>query len=322
LFGSFIRQHDGAAWAHALDALTPSIHPVDRNATAIWFYFYPLGLAQAVEQSSDIDALKRELRIDGSFRLGDQVDSSHWFLFGHRYWPQVKAAIVSRCDAGTSTGGLDLVPIITEVAADVAEATGVDRTLLTGITAVGLMTLQQCGVASFRSGTASSARGAATHLTPDQILARRAKDDRQGLAGMFRGIRKQFSVTFDERRADGRFPIVNGQQLTTASANDTRDYAQSGPRVCHEGPIPVECRTASCGTCWVGVLSGAEKLSEVDAHEARRLKEFGYVRNAAGRPLIRLACMAAASGNVTIVVPTWNGFLGKKGLGDSLHTQS
>ena len=58
------------------------------------------------------------------------------------------------------------------------------------------------------------------------------------------------------------------------------------------------------------MLGGAEKLSEVERLEARRLKECGYLDDAAGTPFIRLACMARAAGNVTIVIPPWNGFIG------------
>ena len=133
-------------------------------------------------------------------------------------------------------------------------------------------------------------------------LAERKKDDSQGVMGMFRGLKARYTVTFDERRDTARFPLIFQQHLTTASANDTREYA-SGPRRCHEGPIPVQCRTASCGTCWVGVLGGAEKLSEVDEMEARRMKEFGYINTTEATPVIRLACMALGSGNVSIVIP-------------------
>ena len=83
-------------------------------------------------------------------------------------------------------------------------------------------------------------------------------------------------MTFDERRRDARFTVINQQQLTTASANDTRDYSKE-LRGTVEGPIPAQCRTASCGTCWVGILGGNDHLSEVDAHEKKRMKEFGYI---------------------------------------------
>ena len=71
---------DRDAWAAALDELAPLIHPVDRVATRIWFRFFPLQLAEAVAGTTDRAALERRLRLEGRYRLADQVDSSHWFL--------------------------------------------------------------------------------------------------------------------------------------------------------------------------------------------------------------------------------------------------
>jgi uncharacterized 2Fe-2S/4Fe-4S cluster protein (DUF4445 family) len=78
-----------------------------------------------------------------------------------------------------------------------------------------------------------------------------------------------------------------------------------------EGPIPVECRSASCGTCWVGVLGGADRLNDVAAREGKKIKEFGYIDTAEPKPLIRLACQAQAQGAVSVVIPPWNGQFGK-----------
>jgi ferredoxin len=78
-----------------------------------------------------------------------------------------------------------------------------------------------------------------------------------------------------------------------------------------EGPIPVECRSASCGTCWVGVLGGADRLADVAAREGKKIKEFGYIDTAEPKPLIRLACQAQAQGAVSVVIPPWNGQFGK-----------
>jgi hypothetical protein len=62
----------------------------------------------------------------------------------------------------------------------------------------------------------------------------------------------------------------------------------------------------------VGVLGGAEKLSDVvPTDEGRRMKVFGYVNTEEPKPLIRLACQAKASGAVSIVIPPWNGIMGK-----------
>lgn len=325
MFQAFLKQHDAASWQRHLDALLPHMHEVDRDATQIWFHFFPLELAQAIAESDNLAQLVLTLRLEGNFNLADQFDSSHWFLYGHRYWPEVKAAIVERAEASTAPSSLELATVVREVAADAAgrvlgKKTRPTLDLTLGIAAVGLMTLQQVGLEAFRGdGPASRLRqgdgaqhgGPYRQKTPDQIVAARKKNDSQGLAGMFRGIRAQYTVTFDERRPDARFTIINQQHLTTASANDKRNYSNA-IRGTVEGPIPAQCRTQSCGTCWVGILGGNENLSPVDAHEKKRMREFGYILSDAPRPVIRLACAALATGNVTIVIPPWNGFIGKR----------
>src|SRR6266545_1841355 len=93
LFEAFLNRHDDRAWREVVTQLQPAIHEVDRNATAIWFYFYPLALLQALQQADDVDRLVRRLQLQGKYYLKDQIDSSHAFLYGTRYWPQVKAAV-------------------------------------------------------------------------------------------------------------------------------------------------------------------------------------------------------------------------------------
>jgi ferredoxin len=304
LFQSFLKQHDAAAWQRTIDSLLPNIHEVDRDATQIWFHFFPLELAEAIAESTDLAQLAITLRLDGNFNLADQVDSSHWFLYGHRYWPEVKAAIIERSESSAAPSSLELSALVKDIAKN--------DPLKVGIAAVGLMTLQQVGLAAFRADHGPVETGPyLQNKTPEKIIAARKKNDSQGLVGIFRGIRAQYTVTFDERRRDARFKIINQQQLTTASANDTRDYSKE-LRGTVEGPIPAQCRTASCGTCWVGILGGNDHLSPVDAHEKKRMNEFGYINTADPKPLIRLACQAIASGNVTVVIPPWNGFIGKR----------
>ncbi len=307
MFESFLKQHNQVAWARAIEALLPDIHEVDRNATQIWFHFFPLALAEAIAEMPDRDQLERTLRLSGNYRLAEQSDTSHWFLYGHRYWPQVKAAIITRAQSGAAPASLDLPAFVRETAKDA----GSDMSLILGITAVGLMTLQQIGLPALRAGNGPAEAGHYVQKTPAHILAARSKNDSQGIAGLWRGIRSQYTVTFDERRDDARFTVINQQHLTTASANDTRERAP-GPRTCIEGPIPVECRTASCGTCWVGILGGGERLSAVETLESKRMKVFGYINTTEPKPLIRLACSALASGNVTLVIPPWNGFIGTR----------
>jgi ferredoxin len=188
----------------------------------------------------------------------------------------------------------------------------VDREFLLGLSAAALMTLRQAGPAAF-AGPAS------VHLSPEvraasahQVLKRRARDDWQGLFGFTRGIRKRWTITFDENEPAATFTAIQDQEIASAAQTDRRDHRSRDPRCTPgEGPIPVECRSASCGTCWVGVLAGAEKLSPVSARdEGRRLQVFGYLDSEKEQPLIRLSCQARARGAVSIVIPPWNGIIG------------
>ena len=42
------------------------------------------------------------------------------------------------------------------------------------------------------------------------------------------------------------------------------------------------------------------------------MKVFGYLDSDEEQPIIRLACQARTFGAVSIVIPPWNGFIGKK----------
>ena len=201
---------------------------------------------------------------------------------------------------------------ILTVARNVAQQLKKDESLLVGITAVAFMTVQQAGVPAFKAAPGTiSIDGQHAKKSPEQILRERAKDDSQGLLGFLRTIDKQWTVTFDENDPSARYKLREGQDLAWGAADDhSRDWRAIDPRRV-EGPIPVECRSASCGTCWVGVLGGAEKLADVGAREGKKIKEFGYIDTAEPKPLIRLACQAQAQGAVSIVIPPWNGQFGK-----------
>lgn len=305
LYAALLR-HDPSAWRAALAAIDPQLHPVDRNATHIWFAFFPLELHLALEAAPDPDALVRRLELKGRWRLDGQIGSSHRFLYAHRYWPQVRSAMESADGSG------ELADVVREVATAAAPAAGVAPGLLYGIAAVLLMTLRQVGPDAFRAEPATVHLSEARRTsTPDEVLRKRARDDSQGLLGFLRGVRKQWTVTFDEDDPAGRFRAIDGQEIATAARVDRRDFHARDPRcVPNEGPIPVQCRSASCGMCWIGVLGGAEKLSPVDDRdERRRMRVFGYLDSPDERPILRLACQARAHGAVSIVIPPWNGVI-------------
>lgn len=308
LFEAFLNRHDDEAWREIIKTLLPSIHEVDRNATEIWFYFYPIALLRMLEQAEDLQTFVIKLQLQGKYYLKDQIDTSHEFLYGHRYWPQVKAAVIKHTHAPAGPASLDLAAQIKDVASKAAKEAKVDATLVVGITAVAFMTLQQVGAAAFKVSPGITRKLVAK--SPDQILKERARDDRQGVMSLFKPD-KIFTVTFNENDPNAKFKLINTQHVTTAAASDKRDYHSRDPRcVVNEGPIPIECRSASCGTCWVGVLGGAEKLSDVAELEGRRIKDFGYINTDEPKPIIRLSCQAQGYGAVSVVIPPWNGVFG------------
>src|SRR6267142_2992928 len=92
-FETFLNQQNEETWASALATLLRSIHEVDRNATQIWFACYPLSLFCALRDADHRDQLIQQLLLQGDYELNDQIDTSHQFLYGHRFWPQVKRAV-------------------------------------------------------------------------------------------------------------------------------------------------------------------------------------------------------------------------------------
>ena len=315
-FENFLDQQDEEAWSGALTTLLRSIHEVDRNATQIWFSFYPLRLFLALQQAEDPSQLAQRLLMQGNYELRDQIDSSHTFLYGHRYWPDVKRAAQTHArefaSVNIAASSASLSDQILAVAQKPAEAAKVDRSLVVGITAVAFMTLRQVGLEAFEQAPGKMLLDRKhAHKSAEQVLRERAKDDSQGMLGFLRTVNKKWTVTYDENDDSAKYRLNHVQDLAWGAADDrSKNWREIDPRRV-EGPIPVECRSASCGTCWVGVLGGAEKLSDVAAREGKKIKEFGYIDTSEPKPLIRLACQAQAYGAVSIVIPPWNGVFGK-----------
>src|SRR5262245_63548477 len=92
-FLSFLYRLDDADWKKVVDELQWAIHPVDQRATRIWFAFFPVKLHRALADSPDPAETERRLLLKGRYSLADQVDSSAEFMYGHRYWPDVKRAV-------------------------------------------------------------------------------------------------------------------------------------------------------------------------------------------------------------------------------------
>ena len=91
-----VESHTEADWLAAIAKLLPEIHEVDRNALQIWFRFYPLDLVRYLESAENVEEAMKGINLQGDFGVLDKIDTSHRFLYGHRYWPQVKQAITAQ----------------------------------------------------------------------------------------------------------------------------------------------------------------------------------------------------------------------------------
>ena len=313
---TFLGQFSESDWLAAVDDLLPVVHEVDRDALQIWFRFFPLDLHRYIQNAPEAEDVVHGLALQGKYELKNQIDTSHHFLYGHRYWKVIKAAVEAESAVFTDQKPT-LADEIKAIGMLVAEKLSIERQMVNAMAAIGLATLNQVGLEAFKaaSGETLEPKGIMSK-SPNAVIAERAKDDSQGLLGFLKTVNKKYSVGYSNGSAIGKFDVMNDQEIAGASAGDRSQNWQAQDERCWEGVVPVECLSASCGTCWVGILGGAEKLSEVDRREKRAMKVFGYNQPEAPQPFIRLACQAKATGNVTIVVPPWNGVFGKKVRGN------
>ncbi|MDA2936793.1 (2Fe-2S)-binding protein [Acidobacteria bacterium AH-259-A15] len=305
-FDSFLAQHDERSWCEALDSLLRLIHPVDQDATRVWFAFWPLHLYRVIQQSDNLDQTAQKLEMKGRYLLEEQLDSSLGFLVGSQYWPEVKEAVCSHAESSTSTEG-GLADQIRAIARKLASTLQVPESHLIGITAVALMALRQIGPAVF---SATSIKAAKRKASPNKVL--RARSRKRGrFFGFLHTVDSKYTVIFDEHDKASRFEAIHGQDISMAAGKDHRDYQSIDPRRI-QGPVPFQCRTGTCGTCWIGVLSGKEKLSPISEFEKARLKYFGYDFGSSDQethPPVRLSCQARCFGDVSIAIAPWNGVL-------------
>lgn len=315
-FIDFLNKFSERQWLNTVEKLLPEIQEVDRNAVQIWFRFYPLELFRYLENAEDRGKAIQKFVMQGDFELKNQIDSSHKFLYGHRFWKETKDAIVAHAESNSNEDG-DLTSVVKEIAKEAAKAAKTKECLTKGIVLAGLMTLVQVGFDAFKAAEGKIYLDAKeAKKSAKEILAERAKDDSQGIFGFLKTVDKKFSVTYDETKGQAKFKIINEEEIASASArNQSQDWKSMDER-CWEGVVPVECRSAACGTCWVGILGGQEKLSEVSLRERKQMKVFGYNQPEDEKPFMRLACQAKAYGNATIVIPPWNGVFGKKVYGN------
>ncbi len=312
-FTEFLNNFSEDDWLKILETLSSDIHAVDRNATQIWFRFYPLKLFRALQTAENKAELVQKFVMQGDYELKDQIDSSHKFLYGHRFWNEVKTAVETR-NENFSSEKTDLANEIKQIAQTVSEKTKTDKSLLIGIVAVGLMTLTQVGLDAFKNARGETEKPPGMmNNSPEKIVNERAKDDSQGFFGFLKTIDKKWTVRYESSKSgDGKFKMMNEEEIASGAARDQSQNWRAADERCGEGVIPVECRSAACGTCWIGILEGAEKLSDVSTRERKQMKVFGYRQGDDAKPILRLACQARGYGAISIVIPPWNGVFGKK----------
>lgn len=306
VFESYLQRLDEGDWAESLARILPRIHPVDSRATRIWFAFWPLKLRLALDGSPDPDQVFKEFQLDGTPRLEQQIDASVAFLFGSAYWSEVKREVVAYAEESSDPQKADLDAHILELAGRLATRLQVEQTLLTGIVAVGVMVLRQVGLSSLAECAGEPSPNGRPKSAAAVLKLRRGR----GWKSLIWKSRKH-RVDFDESVPESCYEALDGQDLSMASGSDPRDFRESDPRRV-AGPVPVQCRSGACGYCWIGVLAGEENLSEMTAFEKRRLEYFGYApatEIARKHPAVRLACQSKCYGDVSIVVPPWNGVL-------------
>jgi ferredoxin len=303
-FENFLTSLDEKAWYAAIDQLIPEIHEVDRIATQIWFRFYPLSLFQYLQSAEDQAAALHGFAMQGNYQLKDQIDSSHHFLYGHRFWKEAKDEIVKHAESFNGQNA-KLADEARAIAKNAAKKAKVDADLTVGIVLAGLMTLNQSGLEAFKR--------AAGNVSVDKksikdILAERSKDDSQGMLGFLKTVDKQYTIFYNSLTKRGKFKAFEGQEITSAAMKSDEKTDDR----CFEGPIPVECKSASCGTCWVGILGGADKITPVSVREAKQMRVFGYNQPEGSQPFLRLSCQSKISGNISLVIPPWNAVFGRK----------
>jgi ferredoxin len=311
-FEKHLNQFSENQWLETLDRITGEIHEVDRNATQVWFRFYPLSLYRYLQRAEDLEATLHGFAMQGDYELKTQIDSSHKFLWGHRFWAEDKKAIIERANS-FDANEMDLADEIRTIAKSAADSVKKDSSLLVGITAVGLMTLVQTGLDEFKKSAGDVAKPTGLlKKSPEKVLEERAKEKSQGILGFLKTINKDYVVTWDETQPNAKFDIIHDEELASGAARDqSQNWLEIDERR-GEGVIPVECRSAACGTCWIGIVGGQENLADVQRLERKQMKVFGYKQGDEAKPFMRLACQAQAEGSVSIVIPPWNGVFGKK----------
>ena len=64
---NYLSKFNEQDWLAAIEKLLPAIHEVDRNATEIWFRFFPLEFFRYLETAEDRDKTIYKLALQGDY---------------------------------------------------------------------------------------------------------------------------------------------------------------------------------------------------------------------------------------------------------------
>jgi len=297
---------DQSVWDQTVKELLSKVHEIDRLPLRIWFAWWPIKLTRGLSSAADVSDLKRHWELRGDFSLEHQLSRTLGIFHAGSCWSEVVRSTLNWVEGGQEEFETDLLDLILVTGREVALESNIDIAFILPLQAAAFMVLCQVGTGPL---SRSEVRSSSKSLNPNKILKKRRRDKGSGILSFLRDADQQHTVCFDESSGDN-FTAYHEQDLSMAAAMDTRDHTVADPR-CTEGPIPFQCRSGSCGSCWVGVVGGEERLAPISEYERRRLQYFGYLskENLDTHPPVRLACQAACRGSVTILVPPWNGVL-------------
>lgn len=214
-----------------LAVLLPKIHPVDRGVL-------PLLL---------------DPRFTGAARR---------VLYGVRYWPRVKAAVLATAAQATGMPSTDFVGRVIQAADAATRTSRVDADLLLGITIAAIDMYDRVGHEAFVNTSAEPNLSSAAMLeTPTMVLRRRGRNNSEGVFSALPGVRRRWSVTREPNPED-TYVVGDGDPLAPCRGGN------------HEG-------------CDVGIVAGADRLSPCEGNEPF--------------PLIRRACEARVCGRVSLL---------------------
>ena len=229
------------------------------------------------------------LRLRGRWRLADQRESSHWFLFGHRFWADVRAAVAAarrhrRCAGQPRPGGAD-------PGHRARSREGRSAWIRRGWSASPPWRCGRCsrwGCPSRLPVSPAVVQSSAARASIPTVWSPGRQRSSRRWFGFLKGGPRQWAVTFDERPPAQSFPLIASQHLTTAAALDARDYRRvihAAPRArsrCNAAPAPAA--RAGSASCQVRSIS---RRSTARAHDHRRARLPAERRAAARHPACR-----------------------------------